>query len=365
MMLGRWLAGVERLLSGLVEGAAGALWRAPVQPAQIARRLEAAMEDGLVAGVSSPVTPNRFLVTLDSLSLGRFAGAQTAVQRDLERHLAMAAARRGVRALDPFEVELRAGPVGRGRLTVAASFAGSGAVGGAAAGRETRGAQERASGGGVETTTVMPAAPVGAETAAFVLGTEGGERRVAIPAAGLSIGRGAENGLVLDDRAASRRHAVVRRGDGGYVIADLGSTNGVRVNGRAVRTVALRDGDRVQIGEAALVFRELVLGLRAATVAALFLFLGVCLRTLRDELTAAAASAEAAPDALAGWLEVVEWEGAPERAGRRYPLERSSTVGRAPGATVMLADSRVSALHARLVWRGGGWWIEDLDRPGG
>jgi pSer/pThr/pTyr-binding forkhead associated (FHA) protein len=60
--------------------------------------------------------------------------------------------------------------------------------------------------------------------------------------------------LVIDDASVSRRHALVDRVDGHYVIDDLNSRNGVMVNGRKRETVPLKSGDIVNIGHARLVF---------------------------------------------------------------------------------------------------------------
>ena len=55
---------------------------------------------------------------------------------------------------------------------------------------------------------------------------------------------------MLDDANVSRRHAEIRQGsDGGWTIADLGSTNGVRINGRDISGAhALESGDHVVVG---------------------------------------------------------------------------------------------------------------------
>jgi PAS domain S-box-containing protein len=65
----------------------------------------------------------------------------------------------------------------------------------------------------------------------------------------ISIGRGSDIDLAVDDPGASRRHARIARGsDGEWVIADLGSRNGTYVNGLKVRSTPLREGDKIQIG---------------------------------------------------------------------------------------------------------------------
>jgi pSer/pThr/pTyr-binding forkhead associated (FHA) protein len=62
------------------------------------------------------------------------------------------------------------------------------------------------------------------------------------------IGRSRECDLVIQDPNVSRRHAELRRDEDGWRLVDLGSTNGVKVNGRRVEQTALRPGDRVTIG---------------------------------------------------------------------------------------------------------------------
>lgn len=67
---------------------------------------------------------------------------------------------------------------------------------------------------------------------------------------GLTIGRAADSDLVLRDQTVSWRHAELRRHDGEWVLADLGSTNGTRVNGwRVGGGLTVRPGDRVSFGQ--------------------------------------------------------------------------------------------------------------------
>ncbi len=70
------------------------------------------------------------------------------------------------------------------------------------------------------------------------------------------IGRTARNDITLeDDSQVSRNHATIRHLDTVYIISDLGSANGVRVNGEPVLTPReLRDNDRIEIGNSTLRF---------------------------------------------------------------------------------------------------------------
>jgi hypothetical protein len=69
---------------------------------------------------------------------------------------------------------------------------------------------------------------------------------------------GSQNGntIVLPDPAVSRKHVGIRRNASGYELADLGSTNGVYVNGQRLPKRILAPGDIVRIGQTEMVFRH-------------------------------------------------------------------------------------------------------------
>jgi pSer/pThr/pTyr-binding forkhead associated (FHA) protein len=70
------------------------------------------------------------------------------------------------------------------------------------------------------------------------------------------IGRSAESDIRLQDSGVSRRHAELRYLDGNIELVDLGSTNGVTVNGQAAGRATLRDGDRIDVASTTLIFRR-------------------------------------------------------------------------------------------------------------
>jgi hypothetical protein len=78
-------------------------------------------------------------------------------------------------------------------------------------------------------------------------GLDPGER---IPLLALStVGRGRENDVTLDDSFLSAEHARLSWNGKGWVVEDLGSTNGTRVNGKPVRrAVAVKQGDMIEFG---------------------------------------------------------------------------------------------------------------------
>jgi pSer/pThr/pTyr-binding forkhead associated (FHA) protein len=71
------------------------------------------------------------------------------------------------------------------------------------------------------------------------------------------LGRSREADVVIDDANVSRQHAEVRPHGGSWVVRDLGSTNGVKVNGRRIdpaRPQSLKRGDVIEVGTSRVTF---------------------------------------------------------------------------------------------------------------
>lgn len=124
----------------------------------------------------------------------------------------------------------------------------------------------------VEATEVSPPRPSPpAPPAAESVGPVAGAKLVVLtsPEASLTVGqridvagtvrfgRGEENDLVLKDRFVSGRHAEVARSGSGYVLRDLGSTNGTFRNGMRIEgECPLSAGDRIGIGTSVFAFHQ-------------------------------------------------------------------------------------------------------------
>jgi hypothetical protein len=78
--------------------------------------------------------------------------------------------------------------------------------------------------------------------------------RLALPEVGrpsVTIGRAPDCDCMISDPTVSRHHAELRREGAEWILADLGSTNGTRLNGwRVTGSVAVRPGDQVAFGGA-------------------------------------------------------------------------------------------------------------------
>jgi len=79
-------------------------------------------------------------------------------------------------------------------------------------------------------------------------------KEVALAKARTTLGRRPYNDIVFDNLAVSGEHAVLIAEDDGVSIEDLGSTNGTRVNGEAVRRRLLQDADIITIGKYTVTF---------------------------------------------------------------------------------------------------------------
>jgi pSer/pThr/pTyr-binding forkhead associated (FHA) protein len=70
----------------------------------------------------------------------------------------------------------------------------------------------------------------------------------------VTLGRGSINDIVVDCGSVSVKHAEMRRVEGGYELRDLGSTNGLKVDGETREVVPLHDGDKVKMGDVSIEF---------------------------------------------------------------------------------------------------------------
>jgi len=68
------------------------------------------------------------------------------------------------------------------------------------------------------------------------------------------VGRGVENDFVVTDKAISRKHFRIRRRLDEYIIVDLQSGNGTRINGEKIDEVVLKNGDQIKAGKTAFEF---------------------------------------------------------------------------------------------------------------
>jgi hypothetical protein len=283
----RPLTTLERFFEQLFERPAARLFRPRLQPVQLQRRIERAMEIDRMSGADRTLVPNRFRVHLNPEDLEAFGELTATMATDLAEGALAFARTHHYTLVDRPRVDLVADPaVGKGEIRVQARFAerASGsrvaapdAPNDAAPGAPAKpppapdadrpaspaeGAADRRDDGPFDpadprfiSQTMVFAAPIVDSPAARLreIRPNGTEREIALDGAPLTIGRANDNGLVINDSRVSRHHARLQARRGALVFTDLASTNGSRVNGGRVAEVALGEGDRIEIGDTVLV----------------------------------------------------------------------------------------------------------------
>jgi pSer/pThr/pTyr-binding forkhead associated (FHA) protein len=109
----------------------------------------------------------------------------------------------------------------------------------------------------------------------------------------------------------------------------------------------------------------IILVVRFAVLAIVFLFLVTVLRTQWRELTRARPIRATGADREAALLYVVQPGKTGLRSGDPFQLEPSTTIGRVESNDVVLNEETVSSRHAAVEFRDGRWWIRDLGSTNG
>jgi len=241
------LRNLESKLAGLVEGTFGRVFRTEVRPVELARKLVKEMDDHRTVSLSRTYVSNEYVIWLSPKDRDRYDGVEHEVAEELAAYLLEHARRERLALVSRPDITFRTDDALQlGEFGIQA--------------RLVRGADgderppEQAGHGQtmVYSTAGRVQEPLEADRRArrgraFLL-AEG--KRMPVPDRGAVIGRSRECDIVLADSNVSRRHAEIRPAGPGWAVGDLGSTNGVRVNGRPVgaEPVPVRDGDRLELG---------------------------------------------------------------------------------------------------------------------
>jgi hypothetical protein len=246
--MARPLAALERFFERLLERPAARLFHASLEPVQLERRAERAMEAGRRMGPGRTYVPNRYRIRLNPRDLEGFAGYQATLEGEIADALLERARRRGYTLPEEPRVSLHADQgVPRGDVEVEAELLDPLALRPAPAGFR-RLAEDGASSVAEATAVFEVVADRGPEAVLLVEAPGRQPWRVRLGGGSLRIGRDPTNDLVLPDGRVSRHHGQVRVRQGSLVYTDLGSTNGSFVNGRPVSEIVLGPGDVIRLG---------------------------------------------------------------------------------------------------------------------
>jgi hypothetical protein len=247
------LRNLESKLGGLVEGAFSRAFKSSVEPVELARKLAKEMEESKLASVSRTYVPNHYRVFLSPQDRSQFATYEPALRKELSDYLLEHARAEALALTSRPAVEfLTDERLQLGEFGIQAQMLSPPEEEHAPAAPDVAPSQ-----GDFGHTMVYSPDRSGARALAPERPRRGTGRRAVLAGDGrrtvieddpFTIGRSRDCQLVIDDPNISRHHAELRADGESWRIADLGSTNGVKINRRRVDEGLLRSGDRITLG---------------------------------------------------------------------------------------------------------------------
>lgn len=212
--------GFEGRLERMVEGTFGRLFRSSVKPVEFGRKMQREMDAHRSVGVDGrTIVPNSFSFGISIEDHDQLVDILGTLRRELADAAREHARDEGYSFVGPVEIDFVAdGRLRTGFIAVESRFLES-------------------DGGLPPGSLVLPTGD-----------------RVPLGEYVVSVGRQGDCTIVLADPNVSRVHAEVRPAGDGFVVADLGSTNGTKVNGVRVAEQELHEGDEIRFGSTAVRF---------------------------------------------------------------------------------------------------------------
>lgn len=276
--MSRPFVAIERFFERLFERPATRLFHPRLQPVQLQRRLERAMEAERRISADRTYVRDRYRILLHPNDYADFEGFRGAIESDLAEALLQRARQRGYTLLARPRVRLEPSDrVELGEISVVAEVLDPAVISEVSSGlRRVDAATRRPlpdtpspnpGGSGHEEASRLGPFDV-APTAAYevpqlrspsaiieISGPGMPPQRVAFRGGTLRIGRAPDCDIVLLDERVSRRHGAITSRLGALIYSDLGSTNGSFVNGSRVTEIALGTADVVRLGNTTLTIR--------------------------------------------------------------------------------------------------------------
>lgn len=226
------LQNFERRLEQAISGAFAKAFRSAVQPVEIAAALQRECDNNAqIMSRDRRMVPNRFHVELSETDLQRLSAYDATMERELREQLREHAEAQGYVFPGEITIDLEASEdLTTGRFRI----------------RSEAQAQVRSNATHTQVTRAKALVEI-----------NGTQHPLHPPA--MVVGRGTEADIRINDPGVSRRHiefAVAGQGGGLDVrVRDLGSTNGMLVDGHRISSTSLHDGSEVKIGNTTMTVR--------------------------------------------------------------------------------------------------------------
>jgi predicted component of type VI protein secretion system len=239
----------EGRLDQLVNGAFARAFRSEVQPVEVAAALQRELDDrSAVVSRDSTMAPNVFTVELGASDHERLTPYAQALNAEFAAMVTEHAQAQGYTLIGPVEVTMvRVADLGTGLFRVS-----SASQAGVVAQPQVRPPLITEPAVSPQPASSPAPEPALTTNARLVINDTG----FPLTASVVTIGRGSDAGIRIDDPGISRHHAEIRHGESGFSIIDLASTNGTLVAGERIGERALTDGDEIRMGSTLMVFRS-------------------------------------------------------------------------------------------------------------
>jgi hypothetical protein len=249
------LRAIERKIEALFEGVFGRAFRTNVQPVELARKLAKEMDEHRTVSVSRVYVPNEYAVYLAPADREQFESYEDNLRSELQEYLAEHARREEYALLSSPRVLLETDDdldVGEFGIATRMVQPDRRRAADEPAGDIEPGATMIYKAKVVEPTQAVSPEELGVERELVTLNWDG--TRHEVKQRRVVIGRSRDCDIQLADANVSRRHAELRQEGASYWVVDLGSTNGLEVNGKRVKRAKLRSGDTITVGSTELEF---------------------------------------------------------------------------------------------------------------
>ena len=258
-----FLRQIEKRMESLVEGMFGRAFRRQVHPVEIAKGLAKQMDEGSMVSVSRTYAPNDFTVHLSEADSESIQAYQSSLRDELIQYATTHAQSKGYHLMTPPKVRFTSEESLRfGEFGVTAKLTGGDGPRERGAPQDTSGQTrifrtEETSAGGDEsggedqgTAVISPeeAKEHGLARETVELIVEGGKTYPLEGRGPWGVGRSDDNDIVVADPNVSRRHARLVRLENGFVVEDLGSTNGTLLDGAPIDRERIESGDELTFG---------------------------------------------------------------------------------------------------------------------
>jgi len=253
-----FLKGIEKRMESLVEGVFGRAFRRQIHPVEIAKGLTKQMDEGRMVSISRTYAPNNFTVHLSREDAESIQAYQDSLKDELIQYASTHAENKNYHLMSPprirFETEetLRFGEFG-----VTAKLTGGDGPREKGAPQDTSGQTrifktEETAGGDQGTAAISAGEAQKYGLAKEIVEVVLDDGTHPLEGAGpWTVGRSQENDITVNDPNVSRRHARISRADDGFVVEDLGSTNGTLLDGAPIDRERIDGGDELTFGQSA------------------------------------------------------------------------------------------------------------------